>query len=78
MFLYKLIGGACTKSYGLNVARLARLPQDVLNKARLKSKEFEETMISVAKESLMSGILRLVDEIKENGLTPSLEKKLIT
>jgi DNA mismatch repair protein MSH6 len=78
MFLYKLIGGACTKSYGLNVARLARLPQDVLNKARLKSKEFEETMISVAKESLMSGILRLVDEIKENCFTPSFEKKLIT
>ena len=77
-FLYKLVGGACTKSYGLNVARLARLPQEVLNKARLKSKQFEATMTSVAKESLTAAILRLVQEIEELGLTPSLEKKLHT
>lgn len=28
-FLYKLVSGACPKSYGINVARLARLPEKV-------------------------------------------------
>ncbi|KAD3068705.1 hypothetical protein R6Q59_017272 [Mikania micrantha] len=40
-FLYKLTPGACPKSYGVNVARLAGLPDDVLRKAAIKSEEFE-------------------------------------
>ncbi|KAJ0589820.1 putative DNA mismatch repair protein MutS/MSH [Helianthus annuus] len=40
-FLYKLTPGACPKSYGVNVARLAGLPDDVLKKATIKSEEFE-------------------------------------
>ena len=78
MFLYKLHGGPCSKSYGLNVARLARLPPDVLNTARAKSKQFEAAMVSVAKESLLAAILRLAEEIKEKGLNPTLEKKYQT
>ncbi|KAF7804917.1 DNA mismatch repair protein MSH6 [Senna tora] len=42
-FLYKLTGGACPKSYGVNVARLAGLPTSVLQKAAAKSREFEAT-----------------------------------
>ncbi|KAL5983573.1 DNA mismatch repair protein msh6 [Asimina triloba] len=40
-FLYKLTPGACPKSYGVNVARLAGLPESVLLKASAKSSEFE-------------------------------------
>ncbi|XP_024965615.1 DNA mismatch repair protein MSH6 isoform X2 [Cynara cardunculus var. scolymus] len=40
-FLYKLTLGACPKSYGVNVARLAGLPDGVLQKAATKSEEFE-------------------------------------
>ncbi|GJY33065.1 DNA mismatch repair protein MSH6 [Tanacetum coccineum] len=40
-FLYKLTLGACPKSYGVNVARLAGLPDNVLQKAATKSEEFE-------------------------------------
>lgn len=40
-FLYKLTPGACPKSYGVNVARLAGLPDSVLQKAVAKSQEFE-------------------------------------
>ncbi|KAK9055861.1 hypothetical protein SSX86_026948 [Deinandra increscens subsp. villosa] len=40
-FLYKLTFGACPKSYGVNVARLAGLPDNVLKKAAIKSEEFE-------------------------------------
>ena len=32
-FLYKIIEGAANKSYGINVARLAHLPEDLLNRA---------------------------------------------
>ncbi|KAF6156960.1 hypothetical protein GIB67_039721 [Kingdonia uniflora] len=41
-FLYRLTPGACPKSYGVNVARLAGLPDSVLQTAAIKSKEFEE------------------------------------
>ncbi|KAF5455366.1 hypothetical protein F2P56_024955 [Juglans regia] len=42
-FLYRLTPGACPKSYGVNVARLAGLPDSVLQKAAAKSREFEDT-----------------------------------
>ncbi|XP_047334362.1 DNA mismatch repair protein MSH6-like [Impatiens glandulifera] len=42
-FLYRLTPGACPKSYGVNVARLAGLPESVLYKAAAKSQEFERT-----------------------------------
>uniref|UniRef100_A0A1J3DKR0 DNA mismatch repair protein n=1 Tax=Noccaea caerulescens TaxID=107243 RepID=A0A1J3DKR0_NOCCA len=40
-FLYRLTPGACPKSYGVNVARLAGLPDYVLERAMIKSQEFE-------------------------------------
>nr|GMD26782.1 DNA mismatch repair protein MSH6 [Ipomoea batatas] len=40
-FLYKLTLGACPRSYGVNVARLAGLPDNLLEKAAAKSREFE-------------------------------------
>ncbi|KAI3980709.1 hypothetical protein MKX01_025274 [Papaver californicum] len=40
-FLYKLTPGACPKSYGVNVARLAGTPDSVLQKAAAMSREFE-------------------------------------
>lgn len=40
-FLYTLGIGVCPKSFGINVARLAGLPDDVLIKAKRISSEFE-------------------------------------
>ena len=40
-FLYNLVNGAAARSYGLNVARLAGIPDDVLKKAAAKSRELE-------------------------------------
>ena len=31
-FLYKFIKGACPKSYGFNAARLANLPEEVIQR----------------------------------------------
>ncbi len=40
-FLYQHQAGACPKSYGMNVARLARLPDSVIRRAAAKSEQFE-------------------------------------
>jgi DNA mismatch repair ATPase MutS len=40
-FLYKLVPGPCSKSYGLNVARLARLSTDVIARAEQMALQFE-------------------------------------
>ena len=40
-FLYQLADGACPESFGINVARLAALPEGVLRIAREKSEQFE-------------------------------------
>ncbi|KAG2634956.1 hypothetical protein PVAP13_2NG321800 [Panicum virgatum] len=40
-FLYRLTAGACPKSYGVNVARLAGIPASVLLRANEKSIDFE-------------------------------------
>jgi hypothetical protein len=40
-FLYTYRAGACPKSYGLHVANLARLPSSVVQRAKVKSEEFE-------------------------------------
>lgn len=44
-FLYKFAAGACPKSYGLNVARLARLPESIIARAAVKSEEFEQAVV---------------------------------
>jgi DNA mismatch repair ATPase MutS len=43
-FLYKLVEGAAQRSYGLNVARLADLPNEILVEAKTKSREMEEAI----------------------------------
>lgn len=43
-FLYTLGTGACPKSFGINVARLAGLPEEVLGKAKVLSASFEAEM----------------------------------
>lgn len=43
-FLYTLGPGTCPKSFGINVARLASLPTEVLDNAKRVSQEFEQEM----------------------------------
>ncbi|KAG0296612.1 Mismatch repair protein msh3 [Linnemannia gamsii] len=44
VFLYKLVPGVSLKSYGLNVARMAKLSGSLINKAKIKSKELEQIL----------------------------------
>ncbi|CAI9567775.1 unnamed protein product [Staurois parvus] len=46
-FLYKFIQGACPKSYGFNAARLANIPDDIIQTGHRKAREFESIMLSV-------------------------------
>ncbi|EEY18579.1 DNA mismatch repair protein Msh3 [Verticillium alfalfae VaMs.102] len=43
-FLYEVAEGVAHRSYGLNVARLARIPRKVINVAARKSRELERDM----------------------------------
>lgn len=45
-FLYHLVSGAAARSYGLNVARLAGIPREILNLAAEKSNELESAVLS--------------------------------
>lgn len=49
-FLYTLQPGAAEKSYGLNVARLAEVPEHVINRARQKAQELQK--MTQARETL--------------------------
>lgn len=40
-FLYKLIDGISEKSYGMNVAAMAGVPHDVVEKAETAARDFE-------------------------------------
>ncbi|GJJ68531.1 DNA mismatch repair protein MSH3 [Entomortierella parvispora] len=44
VFLYKITPGVSLKSYGLNVARMAKLPQKLIDRARTKSKDLEHML----------------------------------
>jgi DNA mismatch repair protein MSH6 len=49
-FLYTLGPGTCPKSFGINVARLASLPAEVLSNAKRVSEEFEGEMTNANQE----------------------------
>eukprot|EP00941_MAST-03F_sp_MAST-3F-sp1_P003696 g3696.t1 len=64
-FLYKLKEGACPKSYGLNVARLARIPEDVVNCAKVKSEDFEKELKARDEVIREAAKLEITDLCKE-------------
>jgi DNA mismatch repair protein MSH6 len=50
-FLYRLTEGACPKSYGVNVARLAGLPDVVVRRAAVVSQQAEDRGIAGLKDT---------------------------
>ena len=78
-FLYTLGEGPCPKSFGVNVARLAGLPDDVLDKAKTVSASFEAEMsgesnqhkiIPQTAETLVVNVSKLIseNEVKKDEL----------
>jgi DNA mismatch repair protein MSH3 len=58
-FLYEVGDGVAHRSYGLNVARLARIPRKVLDVAAHKSREMEEDMTT----RRLQGAARLLGDV---------------
>lgn len=46
-FLYKFMAGACPKSYGFNAARLASIPEEIIQLGHQKAREFERNTVSL-------------------------------
>ncbi|KAK6002759.1 hypothetical protein QM012_001509 [Aureobasidium pullulans] len=68
-FLYEVGEGVAHRSYGLNVARLAGLPKDVLDIAAIKSTQMEEE----ANRRKMAHLSRLLSSTFEDDASPSVE-----
>ncbi|XP_077572207.1 DNA mismatch repair protein Msh3-like [Stigmatopora nigra] len=61
-FLYRLSRGASERSYGLNVARLAEIPESVLRVAALKARELEDAVRSRRRKKLLSEVWSISDK----------------
>ncbi len=69
-FLYKIKEGSADRSYGINVARLAGLPEAVLNRAKGLQKELE------SKKRVVQQSYQLVEMKHEDPKTAALMKRL--
>ncbi|KAF2645701.1 hypothetical protein P280DRAFT_442483 [Massarina eburnea CBS 473.64] len=70
VFLYEATEGTSHRSYGLNVARLARVPEKVIDVAGDKSRELEETMAACK----MGNMSRMIKGLLTNGDEVGLDK----
>lgn len=61
-FLYEVGEGVAHRSYGLNVARLARVPKAVLDTASSKSRELEMQV----KQKKLLGLSKMISNVLEN------------
>ena len=76
-FLYKVKKGASNKSYGINVARLANLPEKLLGRANEILNELEQRKVSVSplqvvekKTNHNSEILNEIKKIDPLSMSP--------
>ena len=60
-FLYRFVPGACLKSFGMNVARLAGLPESCVQRAIVMSDKFEATFQQASQDT---GAVRLARELE--------------
>lgn len=71
-FLYEVGEGVAHRSYGLNVARLARVPKAVLDTAASKSQELEMEV----KQKKLLGLSKMMSNVLENG-TDQLDQLIV-
>ena len=67
-FLHKVMEGAVDKSYGINVAKLANLPHEVIKKANELLKEYEEKDNNTTKTKIVKQYALDLEEEKEDEL----------
>eukprot|EP00742_Colponemidia_sp_Colp-10_P010444 GILJ01011467.1.p1 GENE.GILJ01011467.1~~GILJ01011467.1.p1 ORF type:complete len:1188 (+),score=212.58 GILJ01011467.1:2-3565(+) len=69
-FLYRLVPGLADRSYGLNVARLAQIPESVLAVANRKSAELEDeyqtrSFLKGTRHNLLQHLIHIFDPASE-------------
>ena len=80
-FLYKIKDGRADRSYGINVARLAKLPESVLNRAQVLLNSFEQKKVSKKQTQAqmlmmeripvgLENVKKTLEMIDPNRLTP--------
>lgn len=67
-FLHKVMDGAVDKSYGINVAKLANLPHEVIKKANELLKEYESKSINTSKTKIVKQYTLDLEEEKKDEL----------
>jgi DNA mismatch repair protein MSH3 len=64
-FLYQVADGMAHRSYGLNVARLAAIPEDVIRVAAAKSAQLE----AETRARMLKGAMAMVGRVLDGGLS---------
>ena len=67
-FLYEVGEGVAHRSYGLNVARLAQVPEGVLQVAAIKSAQLEEVAAEKSIKHLSSLMSNMLEKVEDTGL----------
>lgn len=83
-FLYKLTEGVSPASYGMNVARLAQVPEDIISKAEQVASEFDlvqkqkrsDVNVSAAGQIPLMTLMSAVSLFKDD-LNPKIAERLI-
>ncbi|MEL7654620.1 MAG: DNA mismatch repair protein MutS [Bacillota bacterium] len=71
IFLHKIVEGSASRSYGIHVAKLAGVPQQLLLTAEEKLKELEQSGVSIDLD-------KYVNSIREDQLDPKAETEQIS
>lgn len=73
IFLHKIMRGGTNKSFGIEVAKLAGLPQKVISRARAVSKELEQEAHKTRVAKSESRVPDMVDMIEQNAVLSELK-----
>jgi len=75
-FLYKLAPGMAKASYGIECARLAGMPEDVLLSAQHRSAQMRDAVNEKTSLSRLRGHIRVIRRCVQNGEEADLKKLL--
>ncbi|XXQ38336.1 DNA mismatch repair protein [Plasmodiophora brassicae] len=67
-FLYKFVPGVCPGSFGINVAKMAGLPDDVVSLAEAMAKQFEDAVTSAHGKSVAMQLRRCLKQSDVEGI----------
>ncbi|MEC9101719.1 MAG: DNA mismatch repair protein MutS, partial [Pseudomonadota bacterium] len=76
IFLHEVVEGVAHRSYGTHVAKLAGLPENVIQRAKIVLKELEESEKSSAIDSLAEDLPLFKNAVPEQSAEQEMDNKL--